>query len=90
MRLIEHWTTVLWRSACNWVAMVLGAIVGALAHTYIAAFAILPFLPEALQLPLAILLGCVVIGGPIVLARLVEQPKMTAKIKDKTDEQSAE
>lgn len=85
MRLIENWRTVLWRSAANWTAAIMGALVGVFAHTYGAAFAILPFLPTPLQLPLAIILGVIVIGGPIIIARLTPQPKLAVKVEEKRD-----
>lgn len=85
MNFVSEWRTVLVRSATNWTAAILGALVGALAHTYVAAFAVLPFLPPLLQLPLAVLLGAIVIGGPIILARLTDQPKLQAKIEEHRD-----
>lgn len=86
MRLIAHWRTVLKRSATTWAATIIGALVGALAHTYMAAFAIIGFLPAELQLPLAALVGVIVIGGPIILARLTEQPKLAATIEEKAND----
>ena len=85
MRLIEHWRPVVWRSATSRVSTVLGFLVGALAHTYGAAFAILPFLPFQLQLPLAGLLGAIVVAGPIILARVTEQPKLEARCRETPD-----
>ena len=86
MKLVSEWKTVFLRSATTWVTAIVGALVGALAHTYGAAFAILPFLPSAFQLPVAAGLGVIVIGGPIVLARLTDQPKMAAKVEQKAEE----
>lgn len=83
MKLISEWRVVLWRSAANWTAAILGALVGALAQTYTAAFMIVPFLPGFLQLPVAAALGVIVIGGPIILARITEQPKLRDRIGEK-------
>lgn len=86
MTILPAWRTVLKRSATTWTATILGFLVGALANTYLAAFAVIGFIPSpVLQLPLAGLVGAIVIGGPIVLARIVEQPKLTAKIEEKTN-----
>lgn len=86
MRLIDHWRTVAWRSATSWVATGLGAVGGALANTYLAAFMVIGFVPSPRwQFPLAALLGAIVIGGPIILARLVEQPKLNEKLEEKKD-----
>lgn len=88
-RLITEWRTVLFRSMSNWVATIVGFLVGALANTYLAAFAVIGFIPHPwLQLPLAGLVGAIVIGGPIVLARIVRQPVMEAKIEQKTEEKA--
>ena len=85
MRFIEHWGTVARRSATSWTAAALGFLLGALGHTYMAAFAVIGFLPAELQLPLAGLVGAIVIGGPIVLARITEQPRLAAKLEEKRD-----
>ncbi len=91
MTLIAHPWTVIKRSATTWTATILGFLVGALANTYLAAFAVIGFIPSpVLQLPLAGLVGAIVIGGPIVLARIVEQPRLTAKIEAKAEEKSNE
>ena len=83
LALIEHWPIVAWHSATSWVATVLGFLVGALSGTYGAAFAVIAFLPEYVQLPLAGIVGAIVIGGPVILARITAQPAMTAKIASK-------
>lgn len=88
MKLIDHWATVLRRSATTWVSTVLGFLVGTLAQTYLAAFAVIGFIPAPwLQLPLAGLVGAIVIGGPVILARITEQPKLIAKLEEKNDAQ---
>ena len=80
MTFIAEWRDVLWRSATSWVAMILGGILGALAAHWGILFAIIPFLPFWLQLPVAIGLGVLFVGGPIVLARITDQPKLNARI----------
>lgn len=91
MRLIDEWRTVLVRSATTWVAAMTGALVGLLAYlvgvlspVYLAAFAVIGFIPwPGTQLVLAVIVGAIVIGGPQILARLTAQPKMQEKIIDK-------
>ena len=83
MRFIEDWWTVALRSATSWVAAILGGLLGALAAHWGILFAVLPFLPFWLQLPCAILLGVLFVGGPIVLARITDQPRMRAKIEER-------
>lgn len=77
-----------WRSATSWVAAVLGAILGATAAHWGVMFAVVPFLPFWMQLPAAIVLGVLFVGGPIVVARITAQPKMRDKIGSKTDERA--
>lgn len=85
MRLIEHWRTVLYRSAVTWVTSILTFLVGALGSSYMAIFAFLGlgFLPLMIQAVVGGFTLLVVVGGPIILARIVEQPKMNAKIEEK-------
>ncbi len=87
MKLIDEWRTVIWRSATNWVATILGYLTGILAPgTYMAAFAVIGFFPSPFwQLVCAGIVGAIVIGGPVILARITAQPKMVAKIEEKTD-----
>ena len=89
MRFIDDWCDVLWRSATSWVAMILGGILGALAAHWGILFAIIPFLPFWLQLPVAIGLGVLFVGGPIVLARITDQPKLNARIAAKKEASDA-
>lgn len=83
MNIIEDWWTVVWRSATSWVATVLGGLLGALAVHWGVLFAVVAFLPYWLQLPVAVLLGMLFVGGPIILARITDQPKMQAKIAER-------
>lgn len=83
MKIIAEWRTVVLRSATTWVATILGGILGAFGAQWGIAFAVLPFLPFWLQMPLAILLGVFFVGGPIVLARITEQPKLQERIEAK-------
>lgn len=84
MKLIDEWRTVAWRSASNWVATILGFLTGVLSPaTYMAAFAFIGFIPSpGWQLGLAGLVGAIVIGGPVILARITAQPKLAQKIAD--------
>lgn len=89
MKLIEHWGTVLRRSATTWVAGVLTFLIGALAQSYMAIFAFLAFIPSlTVQIIGGGFVVLVVIGGPIILARVVEQPKLAAKIEQKNVEKN--
>lgn len=83
MKLIEDWWTVACRSATSWVAAILGGLLGAVAAHWGVLFAVVPFLPFWLQLPAAIVLGVLFVGGPIVLARITNQPRMQAKIAER-------
>jgi len=91
IQLVDEWWTVVKRSATTYVASALGFLVGALSSTYLAAFAVIGFIPAPwLQLPLAGLVGAIVIGGPIILSRIVAQPKMTEKIAAKQEASDAQ
>ena len=83
MRLIDDWCVVLRRSATTWVSTILGAMLGALSAHWGIFFAVVPFLPFWLQLPTAMVLGAFFVGGPIIIARLTDQPKLNAKIEEK-------
>lgn len=85
-KLIEHWGTILRRSAVTYVTGILTFLTGALGTTYLAVFAFLGigFLPMFVQAVIGGFTLFIVVGGPIILARLVEQPKLTAKIQEKT------
>lgn len=85
MRLIEHWGTVLKNSAVTWVAGILTFFVGALGQTYMAIFAFLAFMPQGVAVLVGGLLVFIVVGGPIILARIVEQPKLTEKLEQKAN-----
>lgn len=78
MNLISEWRTVLWRSASNWVTLIVNTLV---AHA-IVFLAVLPFAPLYLQLPLAILIA-IVASSPTWLSRVIEQPKMNEVVADK-------
>lgn len=83
--LIEHWGTVLRRSAVTYVTAALTFLVGALAQTYMAIFAFLAFMPPLVGIVVGGFLVVIVVGGPIILARLVEQPALNAKLEEKAN-----
>lgn len=80
MKLVEGWWAVLLHSTANWVTLIVNTIV---AHA-IVFLAVLPFAPLYLQLPLAVLIA-VVASSPTWLARIVDQPKLRARIGGKSD-----
>jgi hypothetical protein len=85
-KLIDHWKTVLRRSAVTWITAIITFLVGALGQTYLAAFAFLGFVSDpTIQFVGAGFLAVIVIGGPIILARLVEQPALNAKLEEKNN-----
>ena len=87
MKLIDHWRTVLGRSATTWVTVALTFLTGALSPAYMAVFAFLGFVPSRLvQIVVGGTVVLIIVGGPIVLARLVEQPKLAAKVDAKMQE----
>lgn len=86
MRLIGEWRTVLFRSISNWVALILGPIVGALSTNALVALGVLGFLPLRFQIPGAMVIGLLFYTGPQILARLVHQPKLQAKVEAKIEE----
>ena len=83
MKLIEDWPLILWRSATTWVAAAIGAVVGVVGAHWALLLGVLPFLPFWLQLPLAIAVGVITIAGPVVVARITEQPRLNAKIEER-------
>lgn len=87
MRLIDEWRTVLWHSATTRTTALVTYLLGAIGQYYFAGFLFIGFLPQAFQLLLAGVLTLLVFGGPIILSRIVVQPKLQAKIESKTDAQ---
>lgn len=83
---VDHWCVVLRRSATTWVSAIIGSALGAFAAHWGVAFAIVPFLPFPMQLPAAMVLGAFFVGGPIILARITEQPKLNRKIEEKRND----
>jgi len=83
IRLVAEWPTILWRSATTRTTAVLTFVAGALAQYYMAGFAFLAFMPPEIQIPAggAILFG--LLGLPLILARIVAQPNMVAKVEEK-------
>lgn len=86
-RLIEDWPTVLWHSATTRTTALVTYLLGAIGQYYFAGFLFIGFLPQAAQIIAAGLLTLLVFGGPIILSRLVQQPRLAAKIEDKRDGQ---
>lgn len=81
MKLVDEWWTVLKSSATTWVTLVMNTIA---AHALVF-MAVLPFAPLYVQLPLAVLIALVA-SSPTWLARIVVQPKLTAKLEAKAEE----
>jgi hypothetical protein len=90
LEFIEEWPTVLWRSASTRTTALLTFIAGALAQYYMAGFAFLAFMPPEIQIPAggAILFG--LLGLPLILSRIIAQPKMAAKVEEKQAEKLTE
>lgn len=86
MKVIEHWKTVLWRSATTWASVIVGTVLGVVGQGAMVALGIIGFLPAEMQLPAAILVGIMFTLSVIVPARLLRQPKLTAKIEAKQQE----
>lgn len=85
MRLIEGWPVVLWHSAVSRTTALLTYTLGAIGQYYFAGFLFIGFIPQTLQIVAAGVLATLVFGGPIILSRLVVQPRMNAKIEEATD-----
>ena len=84
LQLIDNWATVLLHSATTRTSALVGAIVGTVGVHYLVLLGVLPFLPVYLQLPLALGIGAIV-AGPTLLSRITCQPKLQAKIAEKSD-----
>lgn len=85
MRLIEGWPVVLWHSATTRITALLTYLLGAIGQYYFAGFLFIGFIPQTLQILCAGILAVLVFGGPIILSRLVQQPKMAEKVEEATD-----
>lgn len=85
MRLIENWWTVLLHSASTRTTALVTWLLGAIGQYYFAGFLFIGFLPAPVQIVAAGFLTLLVFGGPIILSRLVHQPRLTEKVEEKTD-----
>lgn len=85
LRLVEGWPVVLWHSAVTRTTALVTYLLGAIGQYYFAGFLFIGFIPQTLQILCAGILAVLVFGGPIILSRLVQQPKLTEKIEEKSD-----
>ncbi len=85
MKLIEHWPTVLWHSASTRTTALVTYLLGVIGQYYFAGFLVLEYVPQPFKAPLAGVLTLLVFGGPMIASRLVSQPKLQAKIEEKSD-----
>lgn len=83
-KLIEGWTTVALHSATTWVTMLVNAVVAAVGVHWAVLLGALPFLPDWLRWPLAVLVGAVV-TVPTIIARITAQPKLQQKVAEKAN-----
>jgi len=88
MELVEEWPTVLRRAITIRLAAALTFLIGAFGQAYLAVFAFLAFMPYPIQVGVGGLMVFIVVGCPIILARLVQQPKMQAKVEKKIEEKA--
>ena len=84
MRLVENWWTILLHSTSSWISTVIGGLVGLVGVHWAVLLGILPFMPFYLQLPMSIVIGVTVIAGPILTARVTHQPKLDARLANKS------
>ncbi len=80
MRLIDEWRTVLWHSATTRTTALITYLLGAIGQYYFAGFLFIGFLPQTFQILCAGVLAVLVFGGPIILSRLVQQPKLNERL----------
>lgn len=89
MKLIDHWGTYLRGAASNYVTIALTFLVGALTPAAVPIFAFLGLVPSpAIQIGVGGSVIAILVGGPIVLTRLVAQPKLQAKVEAKQQEKN--
>lgn len=86
MTLIDEWPTVLWRSATSWVATILSFLIGTIGQGAMVAVGLISFIPAGpLQWGAAVFIAFIVFGAPLIVARIVHQPKMVAKVEEKVE-----
>lgn len=88
LRLVDEWRTVLWHSATTRTTALVTYLLGAVGQYYVAGFLAIPYIPQSLQPPAAGILIALIVGGPIIISRLVVQPKLQAKIEERSDGKS--
>ncbi len=82
MQLVENWRTIIWRSATSWVATILSFLIGTLGQGAMVALGLIGFIPAGpLQWGAAVFIAFIAFGAPLIVARIVHQPKMAEKVK---------
>ena len=87
LNLVEHWGTVLRRSAVTWAIGFWGAVGSVIIMVWpVAQWAFDEVLPEnpLWRVPFALATFAVTVGS-VVFARLKRQPKLQAKLEEKRD-----
>lgn len=86
LHLIDDWAFWFWHSATTWGAGVIGGFLAWMASWHGIFFALIPFLPAYLQVPAAILVGALALGGAVGFLRVIKQPKADAKLEKRRAE----
>lgn len=80
INLIDNWRIIWWRRWSTWLAAL-----NALFVSYqVLVLGIIGFAPDGWRWPLAVLSGVIAFGVPVLTA-LIKQPKLEAKLQEKTD-----
>lgn len=82
MKFIEYWKTIWWRRWSTWLAGLNGLFVTYVFSQPILVIGLLGFSPAGWTIPLAIFLGLMAFGLPVLVAQ-IQQPALAAKIEEK-------
>ena len=80
MRLIENWSILWWRRWSTWLAGLNAVFVTYVFSQPIMVIGLLGFSPAGWLVPLALFLGLMAFGLPVLVANL-QQPKLAAKVE---------
>jgi len=86
MNLIENWGMIWWRRWSTWLAGLNALFVTYVFSQPILVVGLLGFSPEGWLVPLALFLGLMAFGLPVLVSALA-QPKLAAKVEGKVEEQ---
>ncbi len=87
MHLIENWGMIWWRRASTWLAALFALVTGSIVAYPGLLLGLLAYFPDGSRAFLAGAVFVIVFAVPVITA-IVKQPKLAAKVEEKTNAES--